>query len=152
MEKSERVREGVCWESHPAWRSNETNTRIRGEQNIKQNEGEEWGNWEWMLDVYRKNLAEWNMYVGTCAPGCSCILINALVHQYEHIFYWLPLPSSYCFRPCWRHRGSCEPMCPTSPSIWASQGNSFMLVRNGPWREPLPLLSQAGIRAGTNRK
>lgn len=41
MEKSERVREGVWWESHPALRSNETNTRIRGEKNIKQNEGEE---------------------------------------------------------------------------------------------------------------
>ncbi len=40
MEKSERVRESVCWKSHPAWRSNETNTRIRGEENIKQNEGE----------------------------------------------------------------------------------------------------------------
>lgn len=58
MEKSERERGGVHWEPHPARRSNETNTRIRGEQNIKQNGGEKWGNWEWMLDVYRKKLSE----------------------------------------------------------------------------------------------
>lgn len=58
MEKSERERGGVHWEPHPARRSNETNTRIRGEQNIKQNGGEERGNWEWMLDVYRKKLSE----------------------------------------------------------------------------------------------
>lgn len=39
-EKCASEREGVCRESHPARRSNETNTRIRGEKNIKQNEGE----------------------------------------------------------------------------------------------------------------
>lgn len=36
-------------------------------------------------------------------------------------------------------------MCPTSPSIWASQGNSFTLVRCTARREPL-LLTQAEIR------
>lgn len=78
----------IKWNKHP----NQRRT------NIKQNEGEEWGNWEWMLDVYRKKLAEWNMYVGTRAPGCSRLLINALVHQYEHIVYWPTLLSSHHFQ------------------------------------------------------
>lgn len=70
-EESQRVREGVCWEYHPAWRSNETNTQIRRECNIKQNGGEEWGNWEWMLDVYWKKLAKWNIHVGMRVPASS---------------------------------------------------------------------------------
>lgn len=54
------------------------------------------------------------------------------------------------FRPCWRHKGSCAPMCPTSPSIWASQGNSFTPVR---CRENLLLLLiQAEIRPRTKPK
>lgn len=149
-EKCESEREGVCWESHPARRSNETNTRIRGERKISNRMKEkEWGNWEWMLDVYRKKLAEWNMYVDTRAPGRSRFLINALVHQYEHNVRWVTLFSSHCFRPCWRHKGSCAPMCPTSRSIWASQGNSFMLVRCSLWLWPLPLLTRAEMRACT---
>lgn len=40
-----------------------------------------------------------------------------------YIFFFSPP------RPCWRHKGSCALMCPTSPSTWASQGNSSTLVR-----------------------
>ena len=90
-DKTQRVREGVCWEYYPARRSNETNTQIRREQNIKQNGGAQWSNWEWMLDVYWKKLAEWNMYVGMRVPACSRLLINAVVHQCERTPWTDPL-------------------------------------------------------------
>lgn len=143
-----RVRERVCAGSLIQRGDQMKQTPESEERKISNRMKEkEWGNWEWMLDVYRKKLAEWNMYVDTRAPGRSRFLINALVHQYEHNVRWVTLFSSHCFRPCWRHKGSCAPMCPTSPSIWASQGNSFTLVRCSLWTSPLPLLTRAEMRA-----
>lgn len=134
----------VCWESRPSCRSNETNTQIRREKNIKQNKGE--GVRQVGVNVvYREDdiyiLAGLRLGIHTSSLMHLCTSMTATSQT---------VLSSHCFRPCWKHKESFVLMYPTSPSIWASQGNSFMLVRCSLCCIYLLLLFQAEIRACIN--
>lgn len=142
-----KMRELVClcmrWKSHPSRRSNETNTQIRREKNIKQNKGD--GVQQVGVNVvYREDeiciLAGRRLGIHTSSLMHWCTSMRATSQT---------VLSSHCFRPCWKHKGSFVLMYPTSPSIWASQGNSFMLVRCSLCKYLL-LLVQAEIRACIN--
>lgn len=131
------------WKSRPSCRSNETNTQIRREKNIKQNKGE--GVQQVGVSVvYREDeiciLAGRSLGIHTSSLMHLCSSKRATSQT---------VLSSRCFRPCWKHKGSSVLMYPTSPLIWASQGNSFMLVRCSLCK-CLLLLLQAEIRAYIN--
>lgn len=123
----------ITWNKYPNQKREKISNRIKEK---------EWSKWEWMLDVYREDE--------------MCILAGLGIHSSSLMHLCTSMSassqavlSSRCFRPCWRHKGSFALMYPTSPSIWASQGNSFMLVRCSLCKYVL-LLIQVEIRACIN--